>query len=139
MKKITVLLADDNHLVRRDIRELLELEADIKIVGEASNGVSAVAMAKELRPALVLMDVAMPQLNGLQATREILKALPDTKVLMISSHDDDVYAEEAANSGAVGYVLKHTVVNGLCHAIREVHKGKKMFRPKLPLHLHKRK
>jgi DNA-binding NarL/FixJ family response regulator len=87
MKKITVLLADDNQPVLGDIREMLERENNLEVVGEAGNGRQAVAMVKKLRPALVLMDVAMPLLNGLQATRQILKAVPATKVLMLSVHD----------------------------------------------------
>jgi DNA-binding NarL/FixJ family response regulator len=83
------------------------------------------------------MDVAMPLLNGLQATRQILKAVPATKVLMLSVHDDEVYVEEATKSGAMGYLVKHTAVNSLCRAIREVHKGKTFFKPSLPGHLHK--
>jgi DNA-binding NarL/FixJ family response regulator len=137
MKQITVLIADDSALVRKDIREILELEDDLKVVGEASNGREAVAMVKELRPALVLMDVAMPLLNGLQATRKILKAAPATKVLMLSVHDDAVYIEEATKSGAKGYLIKHTAVNSLCRAVREVHKGKTFFKPSRPGHLHK--
>jgi DNA-binding NarL/FixJ family response regulator len=135
MKQITVLLADDNSLVRRDIREMLEVEKDIKVVGEAKNGREAVALVKKLRPNLVLMDVAMPLLNGLQATRQILKAVPATKVLMLSIHQDAVYIEEATRSGAKGYLIKHTVVNSLCRAIRQVHKGKTLFKPMLPGHL----
>jgi DNA-binding NarL/FixJ family response regulator len=138
MKQITVLLADDNKHVRRDIREMLEAEKDLKVVGEAENGREAVAMVKKLRPALVLMDVAMPLLNGLQATRQILKAIPATKVLMLSVHDDKVYIEESAKSGALGYLIKHTAVNSLCRAIRQVHKGKTFFKPSVPHHLHKR-
>jgi DNA-binding NarL/FixJ family response regulator len=138
MKRITVLLADDNTLVRRDIRKLLELEDDLEVVGEAKNGHQAVAMAKKLRPTLVLMDVAMRRLNGLQATRQILKAAPATKVLMLSSHSDDEYVEEAANSGAIGYLIKHTAVDSLCHAIREVHKGNTFLSPSIPKHLHRR-
>jgi DNA-binding NarL/FixJ family response regulator len=137
MKQITVLLADDNKLVRRDIREMLEAEADLKVVGEAENGREAVAMVKKLRPALVLMDVAMPLLNGLQATRQILKAVPATKVLMLSVHHDQVYVEEATKSGAMGYLIKHTSVNRLCRAIRQVHKGKTLFKQPRPGHLHK--
>ncbi|MGD1088761.1 MAG: response regulator transcription factor [Verrucomicrobiota bacterium] len=137
MKRITVLLADDNMLVRRDIREILETEDDLELVGEANNGREAVAMVKKLHPALVLMDVAMPLLNGLQATRQILKAVPATKVLMLSMHSDEVYIEEATRCGAVGYLIKHTVVNSLCRAIREVHKGNKFFRQSIPSHLHK--
>jgi DNA-binding NarL/FixJ family response regulator len=139
MKRITVLLADDSQFVRRDIREMLERENDLKVVGEARNGREAVAMVKKLHPALVLMDVAMPLLNGLQATRQILKAVPATKVLMLSVHEDEVYVEEAAKSGAMGYLIKHTVVNSLCRAIRDVHQGKTLFKPALPAHLHKQK
>ena len=118
MKRITVLVADDNQLVRRDIREMLEREKDLEVVGEASNGRETVAQVKKLHPALVLMDVAMPLLNGLQATRQILKAVPTTKVLMLSIHEDQVYVEEANKSGAMGYLVKHTAVNNLCRAIR---------------------
>jgi DNA-binding NarL/FixJ family response regulator len=137
MKRITVLLADDNKLVRRDIRELLELEDDLEVVGEANNGREAISMVKKLHPAIVLMDVAMPLLNGLQATRQILKAVPATKVLMLSVHRDEVYVEEATKSGAMGYLIKHTAVNGLCQAIRKVQKGKTFFRPSIPSHLQK--
>src|ERR1039457_378616 len=124
MKRITVLLADDTADLGREIREMLELEADLELVGEASNGREAVPLVKKLRPAIVLMDVAMPLLNGLQATRQILKAVPATKVLMLSMHDDEVYVEEETKSGAMGYLVKHTAVSSLCRAIREVHKGK---------------
>ena len=138
MKRITVLLADDNRVVRKEFRKILELEDDLEVVGEAKNGHQAVAMVKKLRPALVLMDVAMPLLNGLQATRQILKAVPATKVLMLSAHSDDVYVEEATNSGAMGYLIKHTSVDNVCHAIREVHKGNTFFSPSIPKRLHKR-
>src|SRR5208283_2577558 len=113
MKRITVLLADDNTLVRRDIRELLELEADLEVVGEAKNGHQAVAMVKTLRPALILMDVAMPLLNGLQATCQLLQAAPATKVLMLSAHSDEAYIEAATNSGAMGYLLKQTAADNV--------------------------
>jgi DNA-binding NarL/FixJ family response regulator len=139
MKQITVLVADDNALVRRDIRDLLELEADLKVVGEAGDGREAVTLVKKLRPALVLMDVAMPKLNGLQATRQILQAAPATKVLMLSVHSDDVYIEEAVKSGAMGYLIKHTSVNSLCRVIREIHQGKTFFKPPPAGHLHPRK
>ena len=102
MKRITVLLADDNRVVRREFRRILELENDLEVVGEAKNGRQAVAMVKKLHPALVLMDIAMPLLNGLEATCQILKAVPATKVLMLSAHSDDAYVEEATNSGAMG-------------------------------------
>ena len=138
MKQITVLLADDNTLVRRDIREILDREDDLEVVGEAKNGLQAVAMVKKLRPALVLMDLAMPRLNGLQATRQILKAVPATKVLMLSAHSDEAYIANAVNSGAMGYLIKQTSSNNVCHAIREVQKGNTFFSPSIPKRLHKR-
>ncbi len=138
MKRITVLLADDNRVVRREFRKILELEDDLEVVGEAKNGLQAVAMVKKLRPALVLMDIAMPLLNGLQATRQILKAAPATKVLMLSAHSDDAYVEEATNSGAMGYLIKQTSADSVCPAIREVQKGNTFFSPSIPNRLHKR-
>ena len=138
MKRITVVLADDNGVVRREFRQLLELEDDLEVVGEAKNGLQAVALVKKLRPAVVLMDIAMPLLNGLQATRQILKAAPATKVLMLSAHSDVVYVEEATNSGAVGYLVKQTTANSVCSAIREVQKGNTFFSLSIPSRLHKR-
>ena len=139
MKRITVLLADDNRVVRRVFREILELQDDLEVIGEAKNGYQAVAMVKKLRPALVLMDIAMPLLNGLQATRQILEnALSPTKVLMVSVHSDEEYVVEAVNSGAMGYLIKHACADTVCHAIREVQKGNKFFSPSIPKRLHKR-
>ena len=94
-KRITVLLADDNKVVRTEFRELLECEDDLEVVGEARNGHEAVTMVEKLRPALVLMDAAMPLLNGFQATSQILKANPAAKVLFLSAHDDEAYVRWA--------------------------------------------
>ena len=138
VKRITVLLADDNRVVRREFKKILELEDDLEVVGEAKNGREAVAMVKKLRPALVLMDIAMPLLNGLQATRQILKATPATKVIMLSVHGDDAYVEEATNSGAMGYLIKQTSAGSVCPAIREVQKGNTFFSLSIPRRLHKR-
>jgi DNA-binding NarL/FixJ family response regulator len=124
--------------VRSEFRRILELEDDLEVVGEAKNGHQAVAMVKKLRPALVLMDVAMPLLNGLQATRQLLKAVPATKVLMLSAYSDEAYVEGATNSGAMGYLIKQTCVDCMCHAIREVQKGNAFFSPSIPRRLHKR-
>ena len=129
MKKITVLLAEDHMIVREGVRRMLELEADIEVVGEAADGRAAVAMVKRLRPAVVLMDSAMPQLNGLEATRQALKAVPETKVLMLSAHSDDAYVTNATESGAVGFLLKQTSAQDVCRAIRDVHKGNTFFSP----------
>ncbi len=127
MKTITVLLADDHTVVREGFRKMLDFESDLQVIGEAKEGREAVAMARKLRPDVVLMDIAMPQLNGLEATRQLLKALPATKVLILSAHSDDAYVENATASGAVGFLLKQTSSQDVCRAIREVHKGKMFF------------
>ena len=129
MKRITVLLAEDHTIVREGFRKMLELEDDIEIVGEAQDGRQAFALAKKLQPDVVLMDIAMPKLNGLVATRQILKAEPDTKVLMLSAHSDDAYVKNATESGAVGFLLKQTSSHEVCRAIREVHHGKRFYSP----------
>ena len=138
MKPITILMADDNRIVRKEFKKILDLEDDLEVVGEAKNGREAVAMVKKLNPTLVLMDVAMPVLNGIQATGQILKAVPATKVLMLSAHSDEAYIAEAINSGAMGYLIKQTSADNVCHAIREVQKGNTFFSPSIPKHLHKR-
>ncbi len=134
MKPITVLLADDNVMVRKSYKKLLKLEADLQVVGEAKNGQQAVTLVKKLRPAVVLMDVAMPLMNGIEALRQILKAYPATKVLMLSVHDDEVYIAEAMKSGAMGYLIKHTAADCVCEAIRETNMGQTFFCPSVPKH-----
>src|SRR6185436_18007403 len=114
---------------------LLKDERDIEIIGEAENGREAVKMAKKLRPAVVVMDIAMPQLNGLEATRQTLEALPGTKVIMLSAHADDAYVEQATAAGAVGYLIKQASSHSLCEAIREVQKGNTFFSPSIGRHL----
>jgi DNA-binding NarL/FixJ family response regulator len=131
MKRITVLLAEDHTIVREGFRKMLELEDDFEIVGEAQDGRAAVALAKKFHPEVVLMDIAMPLLNGLEATRQVLKAVPATKVLMLSAHSDDAYVKNATDSGAVGFLLKQTSAHDVCHAIREVHNGKTFFSPSI--------
>ncbi len=138
MKRITILLADDNGVVRKEFKRILELEDDLEVVGEAKNGHEAVVMVKKLRPASVLMDVTMPLLNGLQATCQILKAFPLTKVLMLSAHSDEAYIVEAVNSGAMGYLIKQTSADNVCTAIREVQNGNTFFSPSIPKRLHQR-
>jgi DNA-binding NarL/FixJ family response regulator len=129
MKRITVLLADDHTIVREGFRHMLELEADFQVVGEAADGRKAVALAVKLRPDVVLMDIAMPRLNGLEATRQVLKALPSVKVIILTSHNDDVRVETATNSGAAGFLFKQSSTLDVCQAIREVQQGKTSFSP----------
>jgi DNA-binding NarL/FixJ family response regulator len=137
MKKITVLLAEDHTIVREGFRKMLELEDDIEVVGEAQNGRMAVALAKKLQPAVVLMDIAMPQLNGLEAARQLQKTLPATKVLMLSAHSDDSYVKNATDAGAVGFLLKQTSAHEVCRAIREVSQGKTFFSPPITRHFNR--
>jgi DNA-binding NarL/FixJ family response regulator len=129
MKKITVLLSDDHTVVREGLRMLLEKEADIQVVGEASNGHQSVKEAKRLKPDVVVQDIAMPLLNGLGAARQIAKEVPTTKVLILSAYNDDQYVEHAIEAGAAGYLMKETVGNDLLRAIREVANGNAFFSP----------
>ena len=129
MKRITVLLAEDHHLVREGFRALLNRERDIEVVGEAETGRQAVQLTRKIRPAVVVMDIAMPLLNGLEATRQIRKEFPDTKVLILSAHSDDAYVEQVAKLGAAGFLLKQTSSHILANAIREVEKGNTFFSP----------
>ena len=129
MKRITVLLAEDHTVVREGFRKILELENDLQVVGEAEDGRQAVARVKKLRPAVVLMDIAMPVLNGLEATRQILKAVPNTRILILTAHNDDAYVKAATESGAVGFLLKQASARVLYEGIREVNKGHTFFGP----------
>lgn len=125
--EITVLLADDHSMVRRGFRRLLEDEERMKVVGEASNGVEAIRMANELKPKVVVMDLSMPELDGVQATKEILKHLPGTEVLVLSMHGDDNYVRNALDAGAKGYLLKSAMDVDLVGAIRAVAEGQRFI------------
>ena len=138
MKRITVLLAEDHQIVREGFRSLLEHEHDIEVVGEAATGRQAVQLTRKLRPAVVVMDIAMPLLNGLEATRQIRKDFPDTKVLILSAHSDDAYVQQAIVLGAAGFLLKQTSSDNLAIAIREVHKGNTFFSPSISRRVHDR-
>jgi len=131
MKKITILLVDDHTVLRQGLRALLLTESDMEIVGEAENGRQAVQMAAKLAPDVVVMDIAMPQLNGLEATHQICKEAPLTKVLILSSYGDDEYVRRLTEAGAVGYLIKQTMANDLIKAIREAHKGNAYFSPSI--------
>ncbi|HEU5180422.1 MAG TPA: response regulator transcription factor [Candidatus Polarisedimenticolia bacterium] len=129
MKRISVLLAEDHTIVRAGLRALLLSEADMQVIGEARNGREAVQLAKRLQPAVVVMDIAMPLLNGLEATRQILRDVPETKILILSAHSEDEYVEQLTLLGAAGYLLKQASADFLARAIREISKGNAFFSP----------
>jgi DNA-binding NarL/FixJ family response regulator len=124
---ITVILADDHAMVREGLLSLLNLEDDIKIVGLFENGLEAVAAAGELSPDVIVMDISMPLLNGIEATRQIIKATPTARILLLSAHSDDAYVDQARALGGSGYVLKQAAARVLPEAIREVHKGNTFY------------
>src|SRR2546427_2328873 len=129
MEKIRVLLADDHTVVRQGLRALLAAEGDIEIVGEAENGRQAIQLVKKLLPDVAVIDIAMPVLNGLEATRQITRSVPATKVLILSSYSDDDYVQQLTEAGAAGYLVKQTAANDLLKAIREANKGNAFFSP----------
>jgi DNA-binding NarL/FixJ family response regulator len=131
MKQITVLLAEDHTIVRQGLRLLVEADGDIGIVGEAKNGRVAVQMNRELHPDVIVMDIAMPLLNGIEATRQILKAFPATKILILSAHSDLEYIEQIVKAGALGFLIKQSSGDVLARAIRELHQGKTFFTPSI--------
>ena len=131
MNPITVLLADDHRIVREGLLALLKQEPDIHVIGEAENGRQAVDLARTLTPAVVLMDISIPLLNGLEATRQILRAAPAIQVIILSAHDDDAYVERAMAMGAAGYLSKLTTSSLLAGAIRKVCKGGTFLGPGL--------
>jgi DNA-binding NarL/FixJ family response regulator len=130
-KKITVLLVDDHSLVRRGFRRMLEDESDMEVVGEAGSGEDSVKLAKELHPQVVVMDCALPGMNGLQATRQIIADSPKTSVLMLSMHTENTWVRQAIEAGAKGYVLKNALDLELGAAIRKVAAGETVFDPQV--------
>ena len=136
MKRITVLLAEDHEIVREGLQRLLLAEKDIEVVGVAATGRDAVTLAKKLRPDVIVMDIAMPLLNGLEATRQVRKAIPGARVLILSAHSDDAYVEQATAIGAMGFLLKQTSSHVLSEAIRAVQKGNTFFSPSITKRLH---
>lgn len=138
MQKITVLIADDHTIVRRGLRSLLQTENDIEVVGEAETGRQAVQLAMALRPDVVLMDIAMPLLSGLEATRQITRQAPFSRVLILSSYNDDEYVHELTEAGGAGYLLKQADFGDVVRAIREAKKGNAFFSPAISRRLTER-
>jgi DNA-binding NarL/FixJ family response regulator len=121
--RISVLLVDDHSLVRRGFRRMLEDEADINVVGEASDGMEAIQQAQLLKPRVIVMDCALPEMNGIQATRRILEFAPQTLILMLTMHTEDTWVRQALEAGAKGYVLKNALDLELSSAIRRMVNG----------------
>ena len=130
-KKITVLLVDDHGLVRRGFRRMLEDESDMEVVGEAGDGEAAIKLARQLHPQVVVMDCALPGMNGLEATRQILDDSPEVAVLMLSMHTESTWVRQAVDAGARGYVLKNALDLELGAAIRKVAAGETVFDPQV--------
>jgi DNA-binding NarL/FixJ family response regulator len=131
MEKISVLLAEDHVVVRQGLKALLSVEEDIEVVWEAGNGRQAVKMAQELHPDVVVMDIAMPILNGLEATSQIVSEGIPTKVLILSSYADDEYVHQLTEAGASGYLVKQAAASELIKAVREIAKGNAYFSPSI--------
>jgi len=125
--RISVLLVDDHSLVRRGFRRMLEDEPDMNVVGEASDGQEAVQQAQLLKPQVIVMDCALPEMNGIQATRKILKFAPQTLILMLTMHTEDTWVRQALEAGAKGYVLKSALDLELSSAIRRMVNGEKVL------------
>ena len=129
MKRIRILLADDHAVVRQGFKMILGSQSDMEIVGEAGNGREAVELAENLKPDIVVMDVAMPELNGIEATRRMATAVPHARVVALSMHKDNVYVREILRAGARGYLLKDSVAGDLVSAIRAVAQGEGYISP----------
>jgi DNA-binding NarL/FixJ family response regulator len=123
MSKIKVLIVDDHALVREGIAAFLKLSNDIEVIGEASDGITAIEKAKSLKPDVILLDIAMPKLGGLEATLELKKILPDLKILILTQYDDKEYVSRFLKAGISGYLLKQAVGSDLISAIRAVNRG----------------
>ena len=129
MKKLEIFLADDHTILREGLKTLINAQADMQCVGEASDGWSAVAGARKLSPHVVVLDVSMPELNGFQATEQIVKSCPNSKVLSLTRHDEDSYVQQLLKAGASGYVLKQSSSAVLLAAIRSVAGGETYLDP----------
>jgi DNA-binding NarL/FixJ family response regulator len=135
MEKIRIVLADDHTVVRQGFRSLLEEDKSLEVVGEAENGQEALLVVKKTLPDVVLLDISMPHLNGVQATRQIHKLDPKVKILILSMFKDEEYVREVFHAGATGYILKVATGSELIKAIKEVHRGNAYLSPMIAKHL----
>jgi DNA-binding NarL/FixJ family response regulator len=129
--KLRVLLVDDHALVRRGFRRMLEDEPTFHVAGEASDGLEAVKLAEELKPDVIVMDCALPQMNGIEASRRILAKLPETAILMLSMHSEDTLVKQSLEAGARGYILKNAMDLDLISAIKKVAEGQTVLDPQI--------
>lgn len=127
MKKINIVLADDHVLVRNGIKAMLESESDIQVVGEASDGYEALESAKNLKPDILVLDIRMPNMTGLEAAAKLKNQSPATKAVILSMHDSEEYVLQALDAGAYGYLLKDTDKNEFIKALKQIHAGSKYF------------
>lgn len=131
LRMISIIIAEDHTIVREGLRMLLEAAQDISVLGEAENGRVAVSLCQKLKPDIVLMDIAMPYLNGLEASHIITNSIPETKVIILSMYPDEEYILEALNAGAMGFLVKKTASGELLRAVREVNYGRAFFSPEV--------
>jgi DNA-binding NarL/FixJ family response regulator len=127
MEKINIVLADDHILVRNGIKAMLESEQELNVIGEAGNGVEALAVAKLLHPDIIVLDIRMPEMTGLEAAAKLSEVSPETKAVILSMHDSEEYVLQALDSGAYGYLLKDTDKNEFVKALKQIHAGNKYF------------
>ncbi len=127
MNNIRVLVVDDHDIVRYGICSVLKSSSDVDVVGEASNGVQAVSLFEELMPDVMLLDISMPEMNGIETTRTIIKKYPDARILILTMHLNEEYLNQVLSAGASGYILKNTEIGEMLNAIRSVAQGKQIF------------
>ena len=127
MSKINIVLADDHVLVRNGIKAMLESDNQIEVIGEASNGAEALAVSRALKPDIVVLDIRMPEMNGLEAAARLKDVAPDTKAVILSMHDSEEYVLQALDAGAYGYLLKDTDRHEFLKALKQVYAGNKYF------------
>jgi len=127
MKKINIVLADDHVLVRKGIRAMLESDEQIDVIGEAGNGIEALEATRNLKPDIIVLDIRMPEMNGLEAAAKLRQVAPNTKAVILSMHDSEEYVLQALDAGAYGYLLKDTDKNEFLKALKQIHDGNKYF------------